>query len=569
MPKPVLALQAQSAYRVPRHSAPMDLLLDSNEGPAPDAQLLARIVDAGPELARRYPLAATLERVVAARLGLQAEQVLVTAGADDAIDRCCRAFLSPARNVVMPSPTFEMLPRYARLTGAAVREVPWSEGPYPVEAVLDAVDRNTSVVVFVSPNNPTGAVGTADDLRRLAAAAPHALLLVDLAYGEFADSDLTAAALSHPNAVVLRTMSKAWGLAGLRVGFALGPVELVRWLRAIGQPYAVSGPSLLLAKSRLQEGDAEVARYVASVREERGKLEPLLRELGADVRPSHANFVYARTPRARWIRDGLAGLGIAVRIWPGHPELEGSLRVSCPGDGTVLSRLQDGLRAVMAPEALLLDMDGVLADVSKSYRQAVQDTVSSYGVSVTQADITRAKSAGNSNNDWILSHRLLAERGMSTSLQEVTARFEQRYQGSADVPGLWRSECLIPSRDLLERLAARLSLAIVTGRPRHDAERFLEAYGIAGLFRTMVCMHEASAKPDPAPVRLALEQLGVRHAWMVGDTPDDIRAARAAGVVPIGVVAPGDAGADVEQQLLMSGASCVLGGLAPLEELLA
>ncbi len=80
----------------------------------------------------------------------------------------------------------------------------------------------------------------------------------------------------------------------------------------------------------------------------------------------------------------------------------------------------------------------------------------------------------------------------------------------------------------------------MTGRPRVDADRFLERTGIAGCFRTVVTMEDAPIKPDPTPVRLALERLGVATAWMVGDTPDDTRAARGAGVLPMGVVAPGD-----------------------------
>jgi HAD superfamily hydrolase (TIGR01549 family) len=101
-------------------------------------------------------------------------------------------------------------------------------------------------------------------------------------------------------------------------------------------------------------------------------------------------------------------------------------------------------------------------------------------------------------------------------------------------------EVLIPRRELLEQLAARRPLAIVTGRPRAEAEWFLERAGVARLFATVVTMEDAPAKPNPAPVRLALERLGVRRAWMVGDTPDDMHAAAQAGVLPFAVAAPGD-----------------------------
>src|SRR5438309_659674 len=120
----------------------------------------------------------------------------------------------------------------------------------------------------------------------------------------------------------------------------------------------------------------------------------------------------------------------------------------------------------------------------------------------------------------------------------------------------------------LERLFKRLPLAVVTGRPRKEARWFLERTEIADLFRAVVCMEDAARKPDPEPVRLALERLGVRRAWMVGNTPDDIRAAAGAGVVPLGVVAPGDDLTATAAALTDAGAARVLDRVADLEELL-
>ncbi len=568
-PQPVPSLQGQSAYHVPRHPAPVDLRLDGNEGPAPDPALLSWLTTNDPELARRYPLAQALTDKIAARYHVSPSQVIVTAGADDAIDRCCRAFLCEGREIVMPTPTFEMISRYARLAGATIRPVPWLGGPFPLEDVIAQISDQTAVVSFVSPNNPTGAVGTASDLRRLSDKAPHALLLVDLAYGEFADDDLTSAALSLPNAVVLRTMSKAWGLAGLRVGFAMGPAGLVDCLRVAGQPYAVSGPSLVLAAARLERGQADVDRYVERVRTERRELEALLARSGVEPHPSQGNFVLGRTSRSLWVRDALAGLGIAVRVWPGHPELDGTVRISCPGDATFFARLTHAVSAALCPQALLLDMDGVLADVSRSYRRAIVETAAHWQVDVSAREIAEAKARGNANNDWILTHELLRANDVDVTFEEVKEHFEHVYQGTREQPGLRRLETLIPPRALLEGLASRLPLGIVTGRPREDAERFLHAHQLEGLFRVMVCMHDATPKPDPAPVRLALARLGVERAWLVGDTADDQRAARGAGVVPIAVTAPGDDLEVVGPGLLRAGAARVIEHLGLLQEMLS
>ncbi len=241
--------------------------------------------------------------------------------------------------------------------------MPWPAGPFPVEQVEAAITPATAAVAVVSPNNPTGAIATPDDLRRLSAAAPHALLLVDLAYGEFADVDLTEVALSLPNAVVFRTLSKAWGLAGLRVGYVAGPAAVIDWLRAAGNPYAISGPSIAIATHRLAEGQAEVDAFVRRVRVERVELAAHLAHLGGEPLESQANFVLTRLPDALWARDALAGLGIAVRAWPGHASLGRVVRITCPGDETQFSRLLGALQAALRPAGVYVtpDLPGRLA----------------------------------------------------------------------------------------------------------------------------------------------------------------------------------------------------------------
>jgi len=569
--QPAPALRGASAYRIPSPSGrPVDLRLDGNEGAVPPLALVDTLRAAAPAVLRSYPDAAPLERDIASRLGVSPERVLVTAGADEALDRACRALLSAGDALVLPAPTFEMIPHYAKLAGARTIDVPWPSGPYPTDGVLAAAGDEAKAVAVVSPNNPTGAVATARDLERLARELPSATaLLVDCAYAEFADEDLTAAALAIPRAIVFRTLSKAWGLAGCRVGFAVGDPTPISWLRAAGGPYPVAGAAIAIARERLATGGADVARFVATVRAERAALEATLRALGARPVPSQANFVLARFRDAALVRDALLGLGIAVRGFAGRALLDDALRITCPGDARALARLESALGAAMAPEALLLDVDGVLADDSRSYRVAVVETARAFGVALSLGDVAVAKAAGGANDDWSLTQRLLAGRGVEVALDDVTSRFEAIYQGAPGRPGLRETESLIPAAESVARLARRVPLAAVTGRPRRDAIAFLERAGIARHFATLVCREDAPAlKPDPAPVRAALARLKVRRAWMVGDTPDDVRAARAAGVVPLGVVAPGDDRAAAERTLLAAGAARVLNRLDDLESLL-
>jgi HAD superfamily hydrolase (TIGR01548 family) len=223
---------------------------------------------------------------------------------------------------------------------------------------------------------------------------------------------------------------------------------------------------------------------------------------------------------------------------------------------------------VLSPQALLFDMDGVLADVSQSYRRAIVETAATWDVEISTSDISDAKAEGNATNDWELTRRLLEARGVAAGLDEVTRRFEGLYQGNEHEPGLRRFESLRIGREALDRLAGRIPLGVVTGRPRADAQRFLDEQNVADLFSTVVCMEDAASKPDPAPVQLALERLGVSTAWMVGDTPDDLDAARRAGVLPIGVPALGDDLESTTTVLEAAGAARVLGDPNEIEEIM-
>jgi len=225
-------------------------------------------------------------------------------------------------------------------------------------------------------------------------------------------------------------------------------------------------------------------------------------------------------------------------------------------------------RAGLAPEALLFDLDGVLANVEGSYRRCTLETVRSFGVQVERKDLERAVLAGDANNDWILTQRFLAANGVDISFDEVYRRYQEYYLGTVDRPGLRETETLLVEPEVLRRLSERVRLAVVTGRPRAEAEWFLNRAGVRDLFQSVVCLEDGPNKPDPTPVRIALEQLGVSSAWMIGDTPDDMRAAVAAGVLPLGITAPR---ADPETHaaaLEEAGAVTILDGVDSLLELL-
>jgi len=347
-PNPVV--ESLAPYSPGRLDHPVDLRLDRNEGPLPPPAVRDVLPALDQGSLRSYHGTGGVEARLADRLGFPPEAVVVGAGADDLLERAIRAVSCPGRRVVLTRPSFEMLPRFARLAGAEVVEVGWWRGEYPVADVRSAASAaDTAAVAVVSPNNPTGAVATAAAVSELARALPRALVLLDHAYVEFAGPglDLTGLARELPNLLAFRTLSKAWGCAGLRVGYALGDPRVVGWLRAVGHPYPVAAPSLAAARSLLEREGEPLPGFLEEVRVEREALSRRLAMLGAEPLPSEANFVLARFGNAAAVRDGLARRGIAVRGFAAGSELESWLRLTLPGDPVPFARLVRALGEVL------------------------------------------------------------------------------------------------------------------------------------------------------------------------------------------------------------------------------
>lgn len=540
----------------------VDLDLSRNEGRPPSTDVLGQVGDPL-TLMSRYPDTTALRNTLAERHDLPPGRVLVTAGADDALFRCFLARVGPGRDAVATYPSFEMLPRYAAQAGGRLVQISWWEEDFPVDEMTSALANGARTAFVVSPNNPTGNVATIDDLDRVAEAAE--LVVLDGAYTEFADLDLTSKALEHDNVVVLRSLSKAWGLAGLRVGYMLGPESLVDEIGAYGNPYPVTGLSQAIAIKRFESAN-EVQGFVREVARERTLLTETLSGLGVDALPSRANFVLAEFDDPGWVVSAVSSLGIGLRRFPDRPGLGNHLRIGLPGDPDAFDRLSRAMRSAIRPQALLFDIDGVLADVDGSQTAAIIATAATLGVDVERRDVEEARAAGNANDDWALTWRLCTTAGADVSIDEVRSVFETLYQGSDGRPGLKEGERLLVGHSVLEGWAQRWPIGLVTGRPLADAREFIAGAGIGDCVSTLVTREDAPLKPDPKPVELALERLGVTDAWMVGDTPDDISAARAAGVVPIGVIAPGTNPQTSRRAL--SGAAAVLDKTTDLEELL-
>lgn len=223
----------------------------------------------------------------------------------------------------------------------------------------------------------------------------------------------------------------------------------------------------------------------------------------------------------------------------------------------------------MVLESLIFDMDGVLVDVRDSYHATILETVRRFtGKEVPRSGIQEFKARGGYNNDWKLTTDWIHELGGEADYDEVVKVFQEIYRGR-DFDGLIQRDRWVMDRQVLERLARRTRLAIFTGRPRTDALHLLERFGVISLVSRVVALEDvARGKPDPEGLLRILEGRPPASALFLGDTVDDVRAARSAGVPFAGVALPGEDRPRRVEALRGAGARTVLKAPEEVEPLI-
>jgi histidinol-phosphate aminotransferase len=297
--------------------------LASNEAPFGPLPGVAEAVAEAVAGAGRYPdhTAWELREALAARHGRPVEQIAVGPGTVGLLEQLLLAYAGPSDEVVFPWPSFIAYPQFTLLAGATIREAPLDAWTADVDAVLGALGDRTRVVVIANPNNPTSTAVGAEALTRLVdGVPPEVLVVIDEAYHEFVTDpdvpDALAGFADRPNVVVLRTFSKAWGLAGLRVGYLAADPAVVSSVDAALIPFAVSAPAQAAALAALGQGE-EVRRRAGLVVDERTRLSRGLAQRGLPVPPSQANFVWLPVGVAAGpLAQAMERRGVVTRPFP-------------------------------------------------------------------------------------------------------------------------------------------------------------------------------------------------------------------------------------------------------------
>jgi histidinol-phosphate aminotransferase len=339
------AVKSLHAYRPPL-AGRVGLRLDFNESTIGCSPLvLERLRSLDAEALARYPEREPVESKVAAFLGLDAPQVLLTNGVDEAIHLLCATYLEPGDEVIIAVPTFAMYAVFAQAEGARVVQVHAGENfSFPLEDLLARINARTRLIAVANPNNPTGTAVACEILLRVARAAPQSAVLVDEAYFEFHGETILKSHEWPANLFVARTFSKAYGLAGLRIGILAGAAEQIAMVRRVASPYNVNAVALAVLPEAIRDQDF-VKHYVAEVQRGRATLEQELNALGLHYWPSRANFVLVRIgpAHAEFIHT-LRERGILVRDRNSDPGCEGCVRLTVGSEEhtrTLIAALRD------------------------------------------------------------------------------------------------------------------------------------------------------------------------------------------------------------------------------------
>lgn len=325
---------ARVAYRDIRPYAPvyadgrvitLDLSDNINLWGAPPAALAA--ITAGAASVSAYPPLALddLNAAIAGSQGVTADMIVTGCGSDDVIDSAFRSFGDPGDVVAHPAPSFSMIPVFARMN--ALVSAPVMLTPELDVDVGAFVRMNAKITYLCSPNNPTGSLFSRAAIEEIAASVD-GVVMIDEAYAEFAGVTCADLIARNPRVLVTRTMSKAYGLAGLRLGYAIGDPDVVAEVGKSRGPYKVSSLAARAGTAALTEGRAWVDARVRDAVNSRERLWEALRGMGLAPLPSDANFVLVPVSDALWLSSRLRARGIAVRAFGGLPVIGDALRIS-------------------------------------------------------------------------------------------------------------------------------------------------------------------------------------------------------------------------------------------------
>lgn len=510
-----------------------------------------------------YPEYEAFTEQLANLLEVTPDQLLITNGSDEALFVISFCFIEPSRDTaITANPTFALIPHYLKLVQSQLIEIPFTAAyQYDTEAIENTL--STTVVklaIFASPDNPVGALIPLEKLEHWCQKHPQTLFVIDEAYTEYSRQTALPLIKKYSNLLVTRTFSKAWGLAGLRLGCVIGHPELIATLRCVRSPYSVNTMAVHMA-SKLIPHYRQVVSDAQKTMERKASLITSIEGRGYSVVNGNGNFFMVKVG---WLAADWSAFfrkqQILIRDRSSHPKLPGMVRVSV-GSQKEVQQFIDGLDTYRQKSILVFDMDGTLVDTSKSFDITVARLVEKHsGKPFKQEELEALRTRGGFNDDWDATRHLLKQRGIDKSYKEIAIEGQAIYLSLAKEAEEWLIE-----PKTLKALKKRYRLAVATGRYRNEfdsvwKERF------APYFEVVVCQDDISPlkkKPEPDIIQQALTLMNASEGVYIGNSVDDMIAAHAAGLRAIGLSTTMSS-----EALVKAGAETVLSQPNQLEGLL-
>lgn len=321
------------SYNPPTSNRDNYLRLDFNEntmGCSP--KVISELRKINSKKLAAYPEYSKLIKALAGYCKVNLDEILPTNGTDEAIKTVIETYIGNDKDeIIIPVPTYAMFKFYAQLSGAAVKEVLYQTGlEFPAKNLLLRINKKTRIIVIVSPNNPTGTSVKLKDVIRIIKIAKqnNAIVLLDEAYYEFSGKTCMPLVQKYPNLIILRTFSKAFGLAGLRVGYIISKNQNIKILKKVLSPYSVNQIAAICAIAALKDLNY-AKKYVNEVNKSKSILYGELNCLGIKYYASNANFILLRIGKnAGNICEFFRKSGVLVRNRSADPLLEGCVRIT-------------------------------------------------------------------------------------------------------------------------------------------------------------------------------------------------------------------------------------------------
>lgn len=547
------SIQDIKPYPTPLFEEEGYLKLESNEsdfGPSP--KILEALKNIEPKDIQYYPLYGELLNKLAQFHNIKPENIILTAGADEAIHSILSTFLQSGNTVLTVTPSFIMPKIYSKLDALNYLEIPYKDKwIFPQEEFINTIEK-ADLIHLTTPNSPTGEVIERGVIEKIINKSGEKAILIDETYANYAGITNLDLLQGRDNIFITRSFSKDFALAGLRLGYIISAEENIKELRKYLSPYNVS---TLTVKAGLAALDdiPYLEKVKAQMEESKKMLTEGLRKLGATVYPSKTNFICADFgEKAEFVYKKLFDNKIKVKYYDQTHLLENSFRIGVPK----LENTQKILNALKIRPTVVFDMDGVLIDASKSYRVAIQKTFNQLtGKEVTLKEIAEAKKLGGLNNDWDLTDYLLKKNGFNVDYDKIVDVFQAYYGSLADI-----EEPLV-TKDFFEKLSRNFNLAIFTGRLKSEALFTLSKHGFTDYFYPIITMDDVGMdhqKPDCRGLEIIKDKIYTNKIYYLGDTVDDMFCATTAEVVGIGVLPPQDQSDALKEVLKSKNAMVVL-----------